>query len=160
MGEFTLAGAGWGVLTGGLGSILGRVFGLADRFIEQRQERARWAHELSLHKLQARIRAEETEQEIQLADIAGSWRGLEASLSADAVLQPTRSWVNDLRGATRPVLTGSLVALAFMAFLLTGEVGLAEDLTYLTATAVAWWFGDRARWPKYSVDRPASSGQI
>jgi hypothetical protein len=145
-----------GGLVGILGSGLGRVFGLVerrmarkDKELEFEQERYRWQHESQLVRLQMDAKQAETEQAIELAASEGSWAGLRASIDADAKIDSSSPWVNDIRGITRPALTVLL-------WVITGAIlwfGLADKSTtqkivdaivFSATTATVWWFGDRA----------------
>lgn len=140
------ASAAGGGLFGMLGTALGRVAGYFERRQEQVQERARWAHEVALFGLQMQARAQETESERLLADTAGSWKGLEASMAAEAALAGSYKWVDAVRGLTRPALTVLLWLIAGLVFFgsdAAGRAAITETATFAATAATLWWFGDR-----------------
>lgn len=165
-----LAGAGAAVASGGITGLIGSIIGAGAKFLERREVRkekaADRAHEIALQELQMRARSEETEREIDLAQVQGSFAGLAASISADSALTGSVSrWVNDVRALFRPVLTvGALILLAIVFFQL-GDGGslvwfpdetdiraeliayVVNSIAFVATLAVAWWFGDRSLTP-------------
>lgn len=148
MGE--LIGLAASAAGGGVFGLLGTLIGRASGFIERRQdyshERARWAHEAELLALQRTARAEETESELRLAEAAGAWDGLSASLAAEAAIGPTYAWVNAVRALTRPVLTVLLWVITGLVYIGSGaaeRAGIVETATFAATAATLWWFGDR-----------------
>lgn len=140
------ASAAGGGLFGLIGTALGRVAG----FFEQRQklahETARWEHEVQLLELQQAAARAETEAEIALTDLEGSWRGLDASMRAEAAIRSSYKWVDAVRGITRPALTLLLWLIAAGIWL--GASGgerqaITETATFAATAATLWWFGDR-----------------
>lgn len=158
-----LAGGALGAAFGALGSILNRGFGIfemrerrRDRQLELSHEKERWAHETALGE-QARIgRADEARQALALAETQGSWAGLKASIEADGAATPSWPWVSAVRALTRPALTIMLWLLYALVFLCAagGALqpdaaasvigGAVETISFSAATALTWWFGDRA----------------
>jgi len=104
-----IIGLGLDAAAGGVFGLFGTAIGRIASFFERRQtfkqEQARWSHELELHKLQMQARAQETEMELALAAQEGSWRGLQASIDAEAKLGAASRWVINLLRLVRPVLT-------------------------------------------------------
>lgn len=140
------ASAAGGGLFGLIGTALGRIAGYFERKQSQAHERARWTHESELLKLQMQARAEETEAEIALAETTGSWSGLKASMQADAAIGASYSWVNAIRGLTRPALTLLLWMIAVGIYLgadAAGRAAITETATFAATAATLWWFGDR-----------------
>lgn len=149
---------GGSALTGGifgvLGTALGRVLGLVERRDAHAQERARWAHEITLHRLNRDMRAAETEQELAVLSAQMSGAGLTESLRAEASLPGGYPWVDAVRALVRPVLTPLLwgVYLILVAMVLSAEPDLStpllsrllEDVAFAASAATLWWFGDRA----------------
>jgi hypothetical protein len=159
-----------GGLTGVVGSFVNRGFGLLemrekrqDRRLEIAHAERGWAHETTLHELQLRARAAETESELRLAEAAleratveGSWAGLRASVQADGRVAASYPWVNAVRALVRPALTLLLWLSVLLLFALSLGGGLpvetaaevvetaVQAVTYGAVTALAWWFGDRA----------------
>lgn len=91
-------------------------------------------------------RQEESEAAIALAETAGGWRGLEASIAADAAIGASYDWVNAVRGLTRPLLTFLLWIIAgaiYLAADAAGRAAIVETATFAATAATLWWFGDR-----------------
>jgi len=149
----TLVGTGASALGGGLFGLLGNVatkilgyFTAKQEFV---QKQAEWAHELDLQKLQMQAKAQETEQEVQIAQSQGSWSGLAASVTAEGGIGASYPWVNAVRALTRPSLTLGLTAFLACAFfaMTPGDIDrayVADSLVFAAVTAIVWWFGDRA----------------
>lgn len=140
------ASAASGGLFGLVGTALGRVAGFFERRQEQAHERARWAHEGDLLALQMQASREETEAEIALAETAGSWEGLTASMAAEAAIGASYPWVNAVRGLTRPALTFLLWLIAGAIYFgaeAAGREAITETATFAATAATLWWFGDR-----------------
>ena len=159
-----------GGITGVVGSLINRGFGVwelrekrRDRQLELAHAERGWTHEKALHELQMRARAVETEGELKLAEqaleaaaVAGSWSGLTTSVEADGRIPPSWPWVNAIRALVRPALTLLLWLMvgALFAMSLGGELPVEtaaevvetviQAVTYGAVTALAWWFGDRA----------------
>ncbi|MGB3456968.1 MAG: hypothetical protein WBG08_07680 [Litorimonas sp.] len=140
-----------GGLFGLIGTALGRVAGFFERRLIFEQERARWAHELQLHDLNQRARAQESEFELALAAQRGSWRGLEASILAEASLGEASRWVFNLLRLVRPVLTITLWLMTAYIFARTQDSGVVDATVFAATAATLWWFGDRA--PRRTPDR-------
>ena len=136
--------------SGGLFGLAGTALGRIASFFERRQthahERARWAPEGELLELQMQASAQETEAEIALAETAGSWRGLSASMAAEAAIGSSYAWVNAVRGLTRPFLTLLLWLIAGVIWFgadAAGRDAITETATFAATAATLWWFGDR-----------------
>lgn len=78
------ASAAGGGVFGLLGTAIGRVAGFFERRQSQSHEAARWAHELNRIELEHTATLAQTEAEIDLRTTDGRWRGLEASMQAEA----------------------------------------------------------------------------
>ena len=158
-----LTGGALGAAFGALGSILNRGFGIfemrekrRDRQLELAHEKERWAHEAALGEQTRSARADEARQALALAESEGSWTGLRASIDAEAAIAPSWPWVSAVRALTRPALTVLLWLLYALIFVCAAAGGLApgasasviggavETLSFSAATALTWWFGDRA----------------
>jgi hypothetical protein len=158
-----LAGGALGAAFGALGSILNRGLGIfetrekrKDRQLEMAHEVERWGHDL---QLAAEARAGEVEaakQALARTEAEGSWRGLNASLRAEAGIGASWPWVAAVRALTRPALT-LLLWVLFAALFLSAMTGAleartaagvvhtaVETIAFSASTALAWWFGDRA----------------
>ncbi|MEM6899413.1 MAG: hypothetical protein AAF583_06555, partial [Pseudomonadota bacterium] len=97
-------------------------------------------------QLQMQANREETEAEIALAETAGSWDGLRASMMAEAAIGQSYPWVNAVRGLTRPTLTFLLWAIAGVIYFgadAAGRDAITETATFAATAATLWWFGDR-----------------
>ncbi len=167
-----LLGMGATVASGGLFGVVGSLLGVVAKHYQEKQRQAwetkKWGHEESMQKLQMEARSQETEQEIELADSEGSWRGLSESIRADAQTKPTSGWATNIKALFRPFLTVVLWCLAGWVFwhvlssmtdpddpmsaLPVSEI--KELIKYMVYTiffsasmATAWWFGDRALTP-------------
>jgi hypothetical protein len=140
------ASAAGGGIFGLIGSVIGRAAGLVERRQEQAQERARWEHEARMLDAQMRAKQQASEADLRLADTRGGWRGLEASLAAEAAIGESYKWVQAVRGVTRPFLTLLLWLITGLVFLGSGaaERGeIVETATFAATAATLWWFGDR-----------------
>lgn len=172
-----LIGAGASVAGGGLFGLLGtglnRVFGIFERR-EARQDRAQEyeeavnvrAHELALIAEHRQTAAAETENEIAVTQTEGSYRGLEASLTAAAAIGNAPGWVNAVRALVRPILTILLWVIAMITLIwvlrstangvFTSEQTadlvryVVFSVIFAATTATVWWFGDRAPRPPLS----------
>ena len=159
-----------GGITGVLGSLVNRGFGIwelrekrKDRQLEIAHQERSWGHEKTLHELQLRARAAETEQELAVAEAAlrtthaqGSWAGLNGSVDAEGRIGDSYRWVTAVRALVRPALTLLLwlIVLVLFATALADELPaetaaevvetVIQAATYGAVTALAWWFGDRA----------------
>ncbi|WP_084396209.1 hypothetical protein [Henriciella aquimarina] len=141
------ASAAGGGLFGLIGTALGRLAGFFETRQEQHHERERWAHETTLIELQQAAQTAETEGELALAETAGHWAGLSASIEAEATIGASYKWVNAVRALTRPVLTLVLWLIAAGIWLGASEAARAsitETATFAATAATLWWFGDRA----------------
>lgn len=149
----TLIGLGWDAAAGGvfgiLGTALGRVAGFFERRQTFKQEQARWLHELELHKLQMQAKAQETEMELALAAQEGSWRGLQASIDAEAKLGAASLWVINVLRLVRPSLTLLLWLITGWIFAVTQNGAIVEAAVFAATAATLWWFGDRAPKPSH-----------
>lgn len=151
-------GLGLDAATGGVfgivGTVLGRVAGYFERKLTFNQEQQRWLHEYKLHELQMQARQQETELELALAAQAGSWKGLEASIKAEAAIGRASQWVINLLRLVRPVLTLFLWAITAWIFYVTRNGAIVEAAVFAASAATLWWFGDRAPKPVQSLSGP------
>lgn len=142
-----------GGLFGIFGTALGRVASYFERKQEFLQEEKRWGHELKLHELQMKAKKQETELELAIEAQKGSWRGLEASLAADAAIGVASKWVINTLRLVRPALTLLLWFITAWIFSRTQDGNIANSAVFAATAATLWWFGDRA--PKRHVDLKA-----
>jgi len=136
-----------GGVFGILGTALGRVAGYFERKQTFKHEQQRWGHELKLHELQMQANKQETEMELALAAQQGSWRGLEASIIADANIGKASQWVINILRLVRPTLTLLLWLITGWIFAKTQNGSIAEAAVFAATAATLWWFGDRAPKP-------------
>lgn len=142
------ASAAGGGVFGLIGTVIGRVAGLIERRQDNTQERARWAHDAAIQEARMREMAAATEAQINLADAAGAWRGLAASMEAEASIGESYKWVNAVRALTRPLLTLLLWVITGLVYLgasAEARVGIVETATFAATAATLWWFGDRGQ---------------
>jgi len=140
------ASAAGGGVFGLFGTALGRIAGFFERRQVLAHETARWAHEVELIGLQQAAAREETEAELALADVSGSWDGLSASMTAEAAIAGSYRWVDAVRGLTRPALTLLLWLIALGIWFgadPAGRASIVETATFAATAATLWWFGDR-----------------
>lgn len=148
--------------SGGIFGVLGAIGGSVVKYFQRKQEqefkKEEWAHEHATMRLQ-----------MEMASQKGSWDGLKASHLAEVTPVDTYKWVNAIKSLYRPILTSALVLVTYLLFIniLDGLAGnnstltaifngpeLKEILRYIvysvvfsTATAIAWWFCERALQP-------------
>ena len=92
-------------------------------------------------------RQQETELELALTAQQGSWKGLEASLKAEAALGKASLWVINMLRLVRPTITLLLWIITAMIFLVTQDSAIIEASVFAATAATLWWFGDRAPKP-------------
>lgn len=154
----TIGGGAVGAVMGALGSAANRGVGLLE-LREKRKDRAlEIAHERAMAELAQASRSQDAVQAQKLAQIQGSYAGLAASLEADRT-EASYRWVAAVRSLTRPVLTLVLWIVFAGMFVIVFCCGAGQDqsvqfigsgletISFSAATALAWWFGDRAPRP-------------
>lgn len=158
-----LTGGALGAAFGALGSILNRGFGIfemrekrRDRQLELAHEKERWAHETALGEQARSAEVARAREALELAHTEGSWTGLAASIEAEAAVAASWPWVAAVRALTRPALTVMLWLLYAVVFVFAAAGGLepqasmsvvagaVDTISFSAATALTWWFGDRA----------------
>lgn len=152
-------GLGFDAVTGGVFGLIGTIMGRAASYFERKlaftQEQARWLHEYKLHELQMQARQQETELELALAAQAGSWRGLETSIRAEAAIGRASQWVINLLRLVRPFLTLLLWLITAWIFYMTKNGAIVEAAVFAASAATLWWFGDRAVKPVVGLNAKA-----
>lgn len=138
----------FGGATGLVGTLVGKLFGWLELRERARTLAMEQAHELALFDRQAALRRSELEAELAVAE-SGAWAAARTeSYRHDMAAGETWRWVSSVIRLVRPVLTLLLLALTAWVFVVVGDLGLRAEVVsqvvYLTAMAVAWWFGDRA----------------
>ena len=154
----TIGGGAVGAVMGALGSAASRGVGLLE-LRERRKDRAQEiAHERAMAQMAQTSKSQEALQAQKLAQVQGSYAGLNASIEADRPEESYR-WVAAVRSLTRPVLTLLLWILFAVMLVFVYPSGSASDgstqliassletISFSAATALAWWFGDRAPRP-------------
>jgi hypothetical protein len=154
----TIGGGAVGAVMGALGSAASRGVGLLE-LRERRKDRAQEiAHERAMAQMAQTSKSQEAVQAQKLAQVQGSYAGLNASIEADRPEESYR-WVAAVRSLTRPVLTLLLWILFAVMLVFVYPSGSASDgstqmiassletISFSAATALAWWFGDRAPRP-------------
>ena len=135
-----------GVLTGGLGSWIGRAIGV----FEKRQD---YQHEYKLLEMQSLAKRSETENELAIAREASFASMREASYVHDASAGKTSRWVNNTLRLVRPALTVLLILLVWTIWLTIGredatvKLQIIDGVLYMSGAAMGWWFGDRGQSP-------------
>jgi hypothetical protein len=127
-----------------------------DRQLELAHEKDRWVHETDMAAAERADKAEGARQTLEQTQAQGSWAGLTGSIAADAAIAPSWPWVAAVRALTRPALTVMLWLLYALLFLAAAAgalhpdaaasvvTGAADTISFSAATALTWWFGDRA----------------
>lgn len=150
-----LIGLGMDAAAGGIfgivGTALGRIAGYFERQQTFEQEQKRWGHELALHELQMKAKAQESEMELAITQQQGSWAGLTESLKADAALGQGSQWVINMLRLVRPTLTLLLWLITGWIFAVTQDGSIVEAAVFAATAATLWWFGDRAPKPKLGI---------
>ena len=138
------------VLTGGatgvIGSIIGKLFGFVDYWVEEKKADKDHARTLEMLELQNKLGAEEAERELVLAEADAASKLRVASYGHDQSVGNGSPWVADLLRLVRPTLTFTLIVLVSIIYF-NDPVGRDEievGVLYMMSSAVLWWFGDRA----------------
>jgi hypothetical protein len=153
----TIGGGAMGAVMGALGSAANRGVGLLELREKRKDRQQEMAHERSMAELNQVAKRQEAVQAENLAQIQGSYAGLNASIEADR-FEASYRWVSAVRSLTRPALTALLWGLFALLFVLEISQGVGgqalqirasalETISFSAATAMAWWFGDRAPRP-------------
>lgn len=143
--EFIASAAG-----GGLFGLVGSLGKKAIGYFETKQ---RNGHDLEVMRigqetLKIEIAAQEKlakldyEKETTISDN----KALTAAIDAEAGIRSS-TWVSNVRGLVRPVLTASLLIITTSIWYFTDDLELekklAMELVFMTSAAVLFWFGDR-----------------
>ena len=128
------------VLTGGatgiVGSVLGKAFSFLDAWQEEKKAGADHLRTLEMLKLQGEMKADEAENEMQIASYTHDTGAGTASLFV----------INILR-LIRPILTFSLIGLLGILYFQSdagGKATIEASVIFMASSSVLWWFGDRA----------------
>ena len=152
----TIGTAASGGIFGVVGALGGSVMKYFNQKQEQKFEKEKWENDKELMKIQMDIESQK-----------GSWAGLIESHKADIPLDTYR-WVNAIKSLYRPFLTSSLVVITYLLFInilsgfgddnILSEIFTGPELkailkyivysiVFATATAISWWFCERALSP-------------
>ena len=135
------------VLTGGatgiLGSVLGKAFGFLDYWVEEKKADKDHARTLEMLELQSKLGAEESERELAIAEATAASSMRLASYGHDTGIGVSSTWVVDLLRLVRPLLI-VLVGMLYFSADAGGKATIEASVIWMSATATAWWFGDRA----------------
>ena len=145
------ASAAGGGVFGLAGTVIGRIAGVIERRQDNALAQARWRHEAALMELQMKARASELAGQESLAQTAGAWQGLPASIAAEAAIGDSYRWVNAVRALTRPLLTLLLwliTVLVYFGAAAEAKASIVETATFAATAATLWWFGDRGTKPR------------
>ena len=138
-----------GGVFGLIGTAFGRITGIFERREAHKRELAKWEHEYRLHELNMKSREQESRIELELENQAGSWRGLTASIEADAAIGRASKWVINVLRLVRPLLTLLIWLITAGIFLQTQNQSIVEAAVFAATAATLWWFGDRAPKPRF-----------
>ena len=147
-GMFELLGT---VLTGGatgiVGSVIGKMFGFVDYWVEEKKADKEHGRTIEMLKLQNEIGAEENEREMAMAEANADANMRMASYSHDSMGSPSSMWVVNVLRLVRPTLTLGLIILVGILYFsadIGGKATIEASVIYMCSSAVLWWFGDRA----------------
>ena len=147
-GMFELLGT---VLTGGatgiVGSVIGKMFGFVDYWVEEKKADKEHGRTIEMLRLQNEIGAEENEREMAMAEANADANMRMASYSHDSMGGPSSMWVANVLRLVRPTLTLGLIILVGILYFsadIGGKATIEASVIYMCSSAVLWWFGDRA----------------
>jgi hypothetical protein len=147
-----------GVMSGGATGLIGSVLSGGVKFFTDRQnqkhELAKMGLELQHMDKEAEIARDIKELDMEGAEAAAAWKGLEASYAESGKRWSTgdSGWiiaVDVVRGMMRPLLTLALVGVTTGIYFTLGDDSetlqerIIATILYLTALALSWWFADR-----------------
>jgi hypothetical protein len=139
------------VLTGGatgvIGSVIGKLFGFVDYYVEEKKADKDHGRTIEMLRLQNEIGAEENEREMAVAEANADANMRMASYSHDSMAGTGSVWVANLLRLVRPTLTLGLIVLVGILYFsaeVNGRATIEASVIYMTSSAVLWWFGDRA----------------
>lgn len=160
-----LLGAGASVAGGGLFGFAGSV---VSSIVKGKSQKAEREHQLKVQETQLKAAQDGSLQRLTEANQAMSAAGLVASIQSDTTTPNIPSWAVGAKAVYRLFLTTMLVCVSTYIFhmllgALEGDNVLADafpreqllamirytvySLIFSTATAIVWWFGDRALTP-------------
>jgi|TARA_R110001583_G_scaffold4447_1_gene25765 hypothetical protein len=143
------------VLTGGatgvIGSVIGKLFGFVDYYVEEKKADKDHIRTIEMLRLQNEIGAEENEREMAVAQADADSNMRMASYQHDAMAGTSSIWVANILRLVRPTLTLGLIVLVGILYFsadIGGRATIEASVIYMTSSSVLWWFGDRALRPK------------
>ena len=81
-----------------------------------------------------------------LAQTAGAWQGLAASMAAQASIGDSWRWVSAVRALTCTLLTLLLwliTSVVWFGAAAEARTSIVETASFAATAATLWWFGDR-----------------
>lgn len=127
------------ILSGGsLGALFGGVQRVVERYQETKLKALEFQHVLELHKLQNTQDALMADKDLLKTELQEFGKALTGSYDHDASFKPD-TWVDNIRALVRPVLTFTLV---WMAWYNTTE------FMALASGVVLWWFASSVQLPR------------
>ena len=138
-----------GPLLGVFGSLISGVMGYFERQQQMEADKAKFAHETNLLKLQVQARGQELESEEEIAAIAADTEALKGSYQHDASYGESGPIISGMLRLVRPALTFALIAIVAVLVLLDDtqldRTQLSLKVVVMMEVAIAWWFADRRR---------------
>lgn len=137
-----------GGLLGLVGTLSSKAFNYVDRKQDMEAKVAEYKHELALIDKQAALKIIETENELAIAKVAAENQLRVSSYGLNFESTNGSAKVTDLLRLVRPVLTISLVLLTAVLWCTSEDKTIDQQIVdmilFCTASAVTWWYGDRA----------------
>lgn len=138
--------------TVGSGGILGGVLSLGKLWGAYKEKKLAFEHEAAMAvvdqdnmKLEIEANKFKAEIELETTELTTDAKALTAAINAEANTKAASPWVQDLKASTRPILTYTLVIMAFITITWNSDSAYADEILFLASTAVTFWFGDRPR---------------
>lgn len=137
------------------GGILGVVGSLGSGILNYFQSKQEHGFKIEEMKLGASLEQVKTAGQLAVNREENAGKAFVASQKADASIQNTSSWVSNLRGATRPLLTWTFCLATFVVIIMSAilpewlvdapplvQFGITMVVD-MTAMMISWWFGSR-----------------
>jgi len=137
------------LLSAGGGGLFGIIGAAGKMFAAYKEKKLMFAHEVAMAEQTRR----NMEMEMDLAKIQGAIdielqedendaKNIQAAINAEASITNTSSWVADLRGSVRPLLTYGLASLAIAMAWTSPQNPYVNEIVFMAMVAVGFWFGD------------------
>lgn len=130
----------------GLGAIGGVISALASEGFKLFKDKGEKAHELKLLELQKAIGDKETERDLGVAQIEAQLNSLLSAREHDMAIVDTSTWVNNLRGSLRPIVT-YFALVAAVVFFFVGDADIQNQVVasfvLLMEAVISFWFTGR-----------------